>query len=101
MVHVYSITRLHLPRLTYFSSLSNTYDCSGGLKIIALPCLDNQTASRESPYIKLVRLDINLATFCDKWNSMDTIWLFWHLAPRVARHFVATRHPYRSACGID
>lgn len=89
MIHVYSITRLLLRRLMYFSSLSNTLDCPGGLKI-ALSCLDNQ---RITIQWALVRLGIDLTSFCDKWNSMDTIWLFRYLNPKVA--FVATHHPYR------
>ena len=50
-----------------FFSLPDIHQCPGGLQL-APSCLDQQTAGRESPHNWLVRLGMNLATFCNMWG---------------------------------
>ena len=50
-----------------FTDLSGINGCLGGL-LVAPTCLARQTAGRESPQDWLVRLGIDVATFCDVWN---------------------------------
>ena len=50
-----------------FMGLSGVHWCSGGLQM-APTYPARQTASRESPQDWMVRLGIDVATFCDMWS---------------------------------
>ena len=77
-------------------------------------CLDKQTASREPPHNWLVRLGMDLATFCGtymdlKTASIDTIRAYNFLSQNP-HYFITTHHSlwlyttlhtYRIACFID
>ena len=75
---------------------------------MAPTCLARQIASRESPQEWLVRLGINVATFCDMWSRKQPalmpfghiIFLNWKVLP-LRGSPPPTLHPYRTACGID
>ena len=51
-----------------FTGLSGIHWYSDGLEM-APTCPARQTASRESPHDRLVRLHIDVATFCDMWSQ--------------------------------
>ena len=72
---------------------------------MAPSCLKKQTYSRESPLNWLVRLGMELATFCDMYMELKTTWinaiwaynvLSWNPLP-----LHGYPHPYMSACCID
>ena len=78
-----------------FTGLSGIHKCLGGLQM-APTCPARQTASRESPQDWLVRLGIDVATFCDMWSrKQPELMPFGHnfLIGRSC-HFVASHYPH-------
>ena len=70
--------------------------------------LARATAGRKSPQDWLVRLGIDVATFCDMWSrkqpelmSLGHINFLESEGPAILWAQPPTFHPYRTACGID
>ena len=80
-----------------------------GWSVMAPTCLARQTTSRKSLQDWLVRLGIDVTTYCDMWSwkrpELKPVghnkFLYLRVPPLCGSPSPLTLHPYRNACGFD
>ena len=106
-VHAYTIAKSLLTVCFYWGLILEPVWCPSMLRW-STTCLASQTAGKESPQDWLVRLDIDVATFCNMQTSKQP--KLSHLAinffesePTTTLWLPTALHlpPHRGACGND